>query len=148
LRTDGEKGEYLQGKVNDSSEGKGGLLSETCQYQQKIIRPKNAIFSIFTYCPYTMVVTKIIRLIQGKPLSSPALNTSQEIYLKSKIQFGVAIIAIGIFCPVFWISLLMGAPKEELMMSTCSSLALVLFGIMYIIFYRHQWKKESRKKPT
>jgi hypothetical protein len=93
-----------------------------------------------------MVVTKIIRLIQGKSLSSPAPNTNQELYLKSKIQFGLGIIVIGVFCPVFWIPLPTGAPKEELMISTCSSLAVVLFGILYVIFYRHQWKKENRDK--
>lgn len=146
MGTDGEKGRYMHGEVNDSSEGNDDLHSCDCQDRQKKIRPKNAIFSIFTYCPYTMIVTKIIRLIQGKSFSSPSPYTNQELLLKSKTQFGLGIIAIGVFCPVFWISLLTGSPKEELMMSTCSSLAMVLFGILYIIFYRHQWKKENRDK--
>lgn len=142
-----EKVGDLHNGVNDSSEI-GDILSGTCKHRKRKKTPKNAFFSIFTYCPYTMVVAKIIRLIQGKPLSSPEPNTTQELFLKSKIQFGLGIIAIGVLCPVFWISLLTGAPKNELIMSTCSSLAVVLFGIMYIIYYRYRWKKNARDKPV
>jgi hypothetical protein len=103
-------------------------------------------FSIFSYCPYTMFLKKNIGLIKGETYSPHEPPRKLEVRLKSKTMFGVGIILIGVFCPVFWISFITGAPMETLIMSAFNSLLVILFGVFYIVYYRIQFRKEMEKE--
>nr|WP_319537454.1 hypothetical protein [uncultured Methanospirillum sp.] len=104
--------------------------------------------SIFSYCPYTMLGKKILRILRGENDLPHEPLTGNERYLKSKTTFGVGIILIGIFCPIFWISVFTGAQGTELFMSGINSLLVVLFGIFYIWYSRVQSRKKMALEKT
>ena len=106
------------------------------------------LLSIFSYCPYTMLGKTIIRFLRREKNLPLEPLTSNERYLKSKTTFGVGIILIGIFCPIFWISVFTGAQGDELIRSGINSLLVVLFGIGYIGYYRVQAKKKKAREET
>jgi hypothetical protein len=111
-------------------------------------RIRSSILSIFSYCPYTMLGKTIIRFLRGEKDLPHEPLTSNERYVKSKTTFGVGIILIGIFCPIFWISLITGAQGDELLRSGINSLMVVLFGILYIGYYRVQSQKKVAQGKT
>ncbi|PWR70940.1 hypothetical protein [Methanospirillum lacunae] len=124
-------------------------MDETCLATDKKPESKSTIWrsflSIFSYCPYTMLGKKILWSLQGKKTQSSESLKNRETYLKSKNTFGLGIILIGVFCPIFWISLLTGAEGEELIRSGINSLLVVLFGIFYIAYHHLQIRKKNKK---
>lgn len=92
-----------------------------------------------------MLGKKIIWSLQGKKIQSSESLKNRETYLKSKDTLGLGIILIGVFCPIFWISLLTGAEGEELIRSGINSLLVVLFGIFYIAYHHLQIRKQTKK---
>jgi|GEM_PF-3104700 len=125
-------------------------MDETCLAIDKKPVSKSRIWrsflSIFSYCPYTMLGKKIIWSLQGKKKQSSEPLKNRETYLKSKNTFGLGIILIGVFCPIFWISLVTGVEGEELIRSGINSLLVVLFGIFYIAYHHLYIRKQMKMK--
>lgn len=105
-----------------------------------------SLLSIFSYCPYTMLGKKIIWFLRGVKDVPHEPLTSNERYLKSKTTFGIGIMLIGVFCPIFWISVFTGAQGDELLRSGINSFLVILFGIFYIGYYRFQSRKKRARE--
>jgi len=98
--------------------------------------------NLISYCPYTMLAKKILRFLRGETGTPPDQLTNREIYLKSNIRIGYGIMLIGVFCPIFWISFLLGARGDELMFNAVHSGIVILFGLLYVATYRIQLGRE------
>lgn len=98
--------------------------------------------NLISYCPYTMLAKKILRFLHGETGTPPDQLTNREIHLKSNIKIGYGIILVGIFCPIFWISFLLGAREDELMFNAVHSGIVILFGLLYFATYRIQLGKD------
>lgn len=94
--------------------------------------------NLISCCPYTMLVKKILRFLRGETGTPPDHLTNREIHLKSNIKIGYGIMFVGIFCPIFWLSLLAGARGDELMFNAIHSSLVILFGLGFVIAYRIQ----------
>jgi len=90
-----------------------------------------------------MLAKKILRFLQGGTGTPPDRITNREIHLKSNIRIGYGIMLVGIFCPIFWLSLLAGARGDELMFNAIHSGLVILFGLGFVIAYRIQLARES-----
>ncbi|MDD4136701.1 MAG: hypothetical protein PHT99_02255 [Methanoregula sp.] len=97
---------------------------------------------LISCCPYTMLAKKILRFLRGETGMPPSQLTNREIHLKSSIRIGYGIMLVGIFCPVFWLSLLAGARGDELMFNAIHSFLVFLFGVGFVIVYRIQLGRE------
>lgn len=93
-------------------------------------------------CPYTMLAKKVLRLLRGETGTLPDQLTNREIHLKSNIRIGYGIMLVGIFCPIFWLSLLAGARGDELMFNAIHSVLVFLFGLGFMIAHRIQLGRE------
>jgi hypothetical protein len=98
--------------------------------------------TLISYCPYTMLAKKILRFLRGETGTPPDQLTNREINLKSNIKIGYGIMLVGIFCPIFWLSLLAGARGDELMFNAIHSFLVFLFGLGFAIVYRIQLGRE------
>ena len=98
--------------------------------------------SLFSYCPYTMLAKKILRFLRGETGTPANQITNREIHLKSNIRIGYGIMLVGIFCPLFWLSLLAGARGDQLMFNAIHSFLVFLFGLGFVIVYRIQLGRE------
>lgn len=98
--------------------------------------------NLISYCPYTMLAKKILRILRGETGTSPDQLTNREIHLKSNIRIGYGIMLVGIFCPIFWLSLLAGARGDELLFNAIHSFLVFLFGLGFAIAYRIQQGRE------
>jgi hypothetical protein len=98
--------------------------------------------SLISYCPYTMLAKKILRFLRGETGTPPDQITNRELHLKSNIKIGYGIMLVGIFCPIFWLSLLAGARGDELMFNAIHSFLVILFGLGFVIAYRIQLGRE------
>jgi hypothetical protein len=107
--------------------------------------PKTGMRGYVSYliscCPYTMLVKKIIHILRGD-IGTHLPPTNREIYLQSKVKIGYGIILIGVSCPLFWLSFLSGAQGIELLFSGVSSFSVIVFGLVYMGFYRIQLRNE------
>jgi hypothetical protein len=97
---------------------------------------------LISCCPYTMIAKKILRFLRSETGTPPNQLTNREIYLKSNIRIGYGIILIGIFCPIFWISFLLGARGDELMFNAVHSGIVIMIGLLYFVTYRIQLGRE------
>jgi hypothetical protein len=88
-----------------------------------------------------MLGKKIVQFLRGD-IGTHLPQTNREIYLQSKVKIGYGIILIGASCPVFWFSFLSGAGGIELLFSSVSSLIVIVFGLIYMGFYRIQLRNE------
>lgn len=98
--------------------------------------------NLISYCPYTMLAKKIFRFLRGETGTTPDQLTNREIHLKSNIKIGYGIMLVGIFCPIFWLSLIAGARGDELMFNAIHSFLVFLFGLGFVIAYRIQLGRE------
>jgi len=89
----------------------------------------------------TMLVKKIIHILRDD-IGTHLPLTNREIYLQSKVKIGYGIILIGVSCPLFWLSFLSGAQGIELLFSGVSSFSVIVFGLVYMGFYRIQLRNE------
>jgi hypothetical protein len=89
-----------------------------------------------------MLAKKILRFLRGETGTPPDQITNREIQLISNIKIGYGIMLIGIFCPIFWISFLLGARGNELMFNAVHSGIVILFGLLYVTTYRIQLGRE------
>ena len=100
-------------------------------------RPSSVLASIASYCPYTMGAKAIYRRLAGIPADPVCDITNREAYLMGKVKVGMGIMLIGVFCPIFWFSLLIGVRGEDLMWNAIHSGLVVLFGAAYLAWYRY-----------
>jgi hypothetical protein len=63
----------------------------------------NAISSIGSYCPYTLLFKKAVRLIRGGPVVDKAKLNERERDLLFRIKMGQGIALVGFICLTFWI---------------------------------------------
>lgn len=89
-----------------------------------------------------MLAKKVLRFLRGETGTPPDQLTNREIHLKSNIRIGYGIMLVGIFCPIFWISFLLGARGDELMFNAVHSGIVILFGLLYFATYRIQLGRE------
>lgn len=98
--------------------------------------------AMFSYCPYTMAGKKVVRMAKGEPLWVKGKPTNRELYLKSQVKIGYGIMLIGILCPIFWFSYLSGTRGSELMFNAVHSGIVILFGLLFVVYYRLQLRGE------
>ena len=72
---------------------------------------KRFISQIFMSCPYTMAGKKCVNAVTGKKEERKVSSCKAEEY-KAGIKLGRNIALIGFFCPIFWGSVIMGAPAS------------------------------------
>jgi hypothetical protein len=120
--------------------GKTSAIPASLPAQQRGIR--GLIGNLISCCPYTMLAKKILRFLRGETGTPPDQLTNREIHLKSNIKIGYGIMLVGIFCPIFWLSLLAGARGDELMFNAIHSFLVFLFGLGFVIAYRIQLGRE------
>jgi hypothetical protein len=97
---------------------------------------------LISCCPYMMLGKKILQFLRGETGTPLEQLTNREIQMKSNIKIGYGIMLVGIFCPIFWLSLLSGARGNELMFNAIHSFLVFLFGLGFVIAYRIQLGKE------
>jgi|GEM_PF-935915 hypothetical protein len=107
---------------------------------------RGSLSYLISCCPYTMLAKKVLRLLRGETGTLPDQITNREIHLKSNIRIGYGIMLVGIFCPIFWLSLLSGARGDELIFNAIHSFLVFLFGIGFVIAYRIQLGREFEGK--
>jgi hypothetical protein len=88
-----------------------------------------------------MLGKKLVQFSRGD-IGTHLPQTKREIYLQSKVKIGYGIILIGVLCPIFWFSFLSGARGSELMFNAVHSLIVIVFGLVYMGFYRIQLRNE------
>jgi hypothetical protein len=98
---------------------------------------------LISCCPFMMLGKKILRLLRGEPGTSQEPLTNRELYLQGQVKIGFGIMLIGVFCPVFWFSFLLGTRGNGLMLNAVCSFIVILFGLGYIAIYRIQLRNEQ-----
>lgn len=106
----------------------------------------NILSSVSSSCPYTMLFKKVIRLLQGEPIIDKARLSDRERDLLFRIKLGQGIALVGLFCPIFWISLFSGVRGEALYFNACHSGLVILVGLGFILKYRIDLEKERSNK--
>ena len=101
---------------------------------------------LFSCCPYTMLGKKVLQFLRNETGMPAEKITNREIELKSKIKIGYGIMLVGIFCPIFWLSLLAGARGDELMFNAIHSFLFFLFGLGFVIIYQIQSRNETARE--
>lgn len=98
-------------------------------------------FGIFSNCPYTMLFKKTIRMFRGERWVTRTEMNDRERYLLGRVRLGQGIALVGIFCPIFWISLLTGFNRKELYFNAIHSGIVVLSGLGFMLKYRMDLEK-------
>ena len=75
---------------------------------------KRFISQIFMSCPYTMAGKKCVNAVTGKKEERKVSSCKAEEY-KAGIKLGRNIALIVFFCPIFWGSVIMGAPASVIL---------------------------------
>lgn len=95
-----------------------------------------------------MLFKKVISLLRGEPFIDKAKLSDREREILFRIKLGKSIVLIGVFCPIFWISLFSGARGEILYYNAFHSGLVILFGLGFILKYRYDLDKERSKKDV
>ena len=99
--------------------------------------------SLGSYCPYTIFAKKAIRFARGDYAKKDI--TDRERYLLGHVKSGLGIALIGVFCPIFWLSLFSGAKAETLYFNAAHSGIVILIGCIYSIKYYWDLVKERNR---
>ncbi|MBR0598570.1 hypothetical protein [Sinanaerobacter chloroacetimidivorans] len=92
----------------------------------------NFIRSVFGYCPYCIAGRQVVNKITKKPtVKKIDLPRNDEAYYWGKIKTGRNIALIGVFCPIFWTSLFMGADRSTILFNAFHSSIFVCIGGIY-----------------
>lgn len=90
---------------------------------------KRIISQIFMSCPYTMAGKKCINAVTGKKEERKVSSCKSEEY-KAGIKLGRNIALIGFFCPIFWGSVIMGAPASVILFNLTHSGIIIALGAL------------------
>lgn len=97
-------------------------------------------------CPYTIIGKKVIAIAKGeKPLKIKELKEKEQKLLQ-QIRTGRNIALIGVFCPIFWVSFLSGAPRNQVLFNLFHSSIVILIGIAVMIVGKINLKKILQSK--
>lgn len=90
----------------------------------------NAIKRILGYCPYCIVGKQVSNKISGKkePANKSNPPSNNEKRLLEGIKTGRNIALVGVFCPIFWTSLFMGAERSVLLFNAAHSGIFICIG--------------------
>ena len=99
--------------------------------------------SFGSYCPYTILAKKAIRFARGD--YAKEYTTDRERYLLGHVKSGLGIALIGVFCPIFWLSLFSGAKVETLYFNAAHSGIVILIGLIYSTKYYWDLVKERNR---
>ncbi|MCB8816682.1 hypothetical protein [Desulfosporosinus shakirovi] len=104
----------------------------------------NAIKDMLGYCPYCMAGKQVTSKISGKNQPTKPPSDNEKRFLEG-IRTGRNIALVGVFCPIFWTSLFMGAEKSVLLFNAahsgifiCIGGALSLFNIIRLRRFRQE----------
>ena len=96
---------------------------------------KRLVGRIFMSCPYTMAGKKCVNAVTGKKEVKKVSSCKAEEY-KAGIKLGRNIALIGFFCPIFWGSVIMGAPASVILFNlTHSGIIIALGGLIALLNY-------------
>ena len=90
---------------------------------------KRFISQIFMSCPYTMAGKKCVNAVTGKKEERKVSSCKAEEY-KAGIKLGRNITLIGFFCPIFWGSVIMGAPASVILFNLTHSGIIISLGAL------------------
>ena len=109
-------------------------------------RVVNAISSIGSACPYTLLFKKVVRLLRGESVIDKTKLNDRERDLLFRIKMGKSIAFVGFICPTFWIPLFSGVRGESLYFSAGHSGLVILIGFGFMLKYRIDLEQEQGKK--
>ncbi len=112
----------------------------------KMKKVVNILSSVSSSCPYALLFKKAIRLLRGEPVIDKARLSDRERDLLFRIKLGQSIALVGIFCPIFWVSLFSGVRGEALYFNAGHSGLVILVGLGFILKYRIDLEKERSIK--
>lgn len=90
---------------------------------------KRFISQIFMSCPYTMAGKKCVNAVTGKKEERKVSSCKAEEY-KAGIKLSRNITLIGFFCPIFWGSVIMGAPASVILFNLTHSGIIIALGAL------------------
>ena len=92
-----------------------------------------SIKGVLGYCPYTIAGKQIANKVSGNRPAEKKSETpnDNEIRLKVGMKSGRNIALVGLFCPIFWLSLFMGAAGSRLMANAIHSGIIIFMGSVY-----------------
>lgn len=114
--------------------------------RKKVKRVFSAISAIGSYCPYTLLFKKAVRLLRGGPIIDKTKLNDRERDLLFRIKMGQGIALVGFICPTFWIPLFSGVRGEALYFNAGHSGLVILVGFGFVLKYRIDLEKERSKK--
>ena len=105
---------------------------EKTNVEQKI-KKKSVFWQILNICPYTHLVRVIKTTVRERKFPNTAAKQ------------GAIIMAVGICCPIFWISLISGASIATLRFNAIHSglVALLGLGIMIAGFLKQAYRRKQ-----
>lgn len=108
----------------------------------------NAISSIGSYCPYSLLFKKAVRLLRGDPIIDKAKLNDRERDLLFRIKMGQSIAIVGFICPTFWIPLFSGVRGEALYFNAGHSGLVILVGFWFILISRIALEREKKSNTN
>ncbi len=104
------------------------------------------VLELANYCPYTLLATKTVQAVRGDEAPRPAYRRTREQEYRANIKLGLGIMLVGLFCPIFWGSYLVGMRGDELMWSAIHSGLVALVGLLLAAWYRVQLGRFGRSR--
>lgn len=102
--------------------------------------------AVGSLCPYTLLGKKLWHLARGERgcEKTPLNNRERDLHAKARLGMGISL--IGVFCPIFWISLFSGAKREDIYFNAIHSGIVILGGLGYTIMNLMNLEKEKNKR--
>jgi len=112
------------------------------------IKEWNIIKRILGYCPYCIIGKQVVNKVSSNKVvrKKSEQNAHSEKRLIEGMKTGRNIALIGVFCPIFWLSLFMGESVSVLLFNAVHSSLFIFLGgtyflINFIKFRKHQFLK-------
>lgn len=93
----------------------------------------NKVKRVLGYCPYCIVGKQVADKVSSKKTAekkSESVDNSEK-RLIERMRTGRNVALIGVFCPIFWVSLFMGASGSVLLLNAIHSSIFIGIGITY-----------------
>jgi len=87
--------------------------------QHKQSTYQRCLHGLSKWCAYKQIYTLVVTLIRGGKMSD-------------QTRVGRSIALLGLFCPIFWISLISGADRATLVVHAAHSGVVFLFGLIIV----------------
>lgn len=104
---------------------------------------KSKIKTILKASPYTRVTTKMMSFL-SPPKNKDEITDNITTKFKSRMILGRNTMLVGIFCPIFWISLFAGASRGTILFNAFHSAIVIIVGIIILLI--NYWSFVNQRK--